>query len=278
MKGETPLAVFTVDALINNSADSSDDEPPGKIVLVIDESVGADAMIGFDGAAGDMDALKRSDAKTHFTGDSPSETLARLVTAQLGLPSDHRVAKDSVEDVYTQAKASAAEPQAFVLWEPFVTRLLKERPKARVLIDSANAKARGYIVDVLVVQKRFLDEHRKDKVEPIVRAYLEALGTHRQKGLADLVLVDSKRLVAAKKLNEPLTVDEAQAVASKIRWRTFAENCAHFGVPVPGPAPEVEPMKGWSQRSTACCWNTLAISKRWTARRRSSRASICKTR
>src|SRR5207253_7345398 len=134
-------------------------------------------------------------------------------TKDRDLPNDHRVAKEEIEDVYTQAKASAAEPHAFVLWEPFVTRLLKERPKARVLMDSANAKARGYIVDVLVVQKRFLEEHRKDKVEPIVRAYLEALSIHRQKGMSDLVLADSKKLVAAKKLKEPLTADEAAEVA-----------------------------------------------------------------
>src|SRR5579859_735780 len=71
--GVTPLAVFTIDAFINNSAGAKtkDDEPPGKIVLVIDESVGADAMIGYEKTLGDLNALKQPGVKIVFTRDSP---------------------------------------------------------------------------------------------------------------------------------------------------------------------------------------------------------------
>ena len=265
-KGETPLAVFTIDAFINNSALFKDDEPPGKIVLVIDESLGADAIVGYDGVVGDLTSLKKPDVKLVLTEDSPSETLGRLVCDELGLKRDCLVTKKGVEEVYDLAKSSPSEPRAFVLWEPYVTRLMKERPQARVIIDSANAKSRGYFVDVLVVQKTFLEQHRKDKVEPIVRAYLEALSLHRQKGLSDLVLADSKKLVDAKKLKDALTAEESQAVASKIRWRTFAENCAHFGLPVPGTAPEAESMKKMVEKINALLVKTLAISKDWRDR------------
>ena len=42
--GETPLAVFTIDALLNTTPTAG--EPPATIIMVIDETRGADAMIG----------------------------------------------------------------------------------------------------------------------------------------------------------------------------------------------------------------------------------------
>ena len=71
----TPLAVFTIDALVNNSA--LFDAPPGKIVLLIDETHGADAIIGNRETFPDAKSMNRKDLKIIGVGDSPSETLAR---------------------------------------------------------------------------------------------------------------------------------------------------------------------------------------------------------
>src|SRR5262249_1842797 len=76
-RGETPLAVFPIDALINNSALC--DQPPGSIVLLIDESQGADAIVGFKETFPDDRSLNRADLQIVGVGDSPSETLARVV-------------------------------------------------------------------------------------------------------------------------------------------------------------------------------------------------------
>jgi outer membrane protein OmpA-like peptidoglycan-associated protein len=276
-KGETPLAVFTIDALINNSAQLKDAEPPGKIVLVIDESLGADAMIGYENLPGDYNELKAG-VKIVYTKDSPSETLARLVRTLKPELRDSLVAKNSIDEVYDFAKTNPKEPQAFILWEPYVTRLMKERSKAHVLIDSEKPKARGYIVDVLVVQKKFLEEH-KDKVEPIVRAYLEALNIHRQKGKAgmvDLVLADSEKMVKAGKLKDALTKDEAESIVGKIDWRSFAANCAHFGLTAPSTGPQFESMKAMVNKINDMLVKTRAIGKKWDHEESFFDPEICK--
>ena len=65
---------------------------------------------------------------------------------------------DKIDDVYKQFLAAPpSEPTAFVLWEPFVSKRLLERPEARVLVDSSQFK--GYIVDVLVAQQKWLHDH-----------------------------------------------------------------------------------------------------------------------
>src|SRR5262249_29868650 len=175
--GETPLAVFTLDALINNSALFG--TPPATVVMVIDETRGADAMVSYKSALPSIDAMNRPDLKIVLTPDSPSETLARLVRSEFKLPKLPRecfVAASDAEDVYKRFKeADPKDPKAFVLWEPFVSKLLKEHPQAHILIDSSRFS--GYIVDVLVVEKEFLKKNRED-VEAIVQAYFEAAATH----------------------------------------------------------------------------------------------------
>ena len=55
--GDTPLAVFTIDALINNTPPPGDD-PPAAIIMVIDETRGADAMIGLPPGMPSVDAAE----------------------------------------------------------------------------------------------------------------------------------------------------------------------------------------------------------------------------
>jgi hypothetical protein len=94
--------------------------------------------------------------------------------------------------------------------------------------------------------------------------------------MADLVLADSKKLVVAKKLKEPLTGEEAMEVAKKIRWRTFGENCAHFGISVPGAAPEVEPIPKMIEKINKLLVDTLAIGKTWDRQEVFFDAAVCK--
>ena len=76
--------------------------------------------------------------------------------AELADPSDSEkkpafVEARDAEDVYRRYRT--AEPnthQVFVLWEPYVSKVL-ENPNTHVVVDSS--RFRGYIVDVLVAQR-----------------------------------------------------------------------------------------------------------------------------
>ncbi len=228
--GETPLAVFTIDALLNTTPRSGD--PPATIIMVIDETRGADAMIGLDPGMKDVEGLNRKDAKIVLVEDSPSETLSRVVRSQFKLPdlpllkSDYLIpAKGAdINDVYEQfLSAAPTEHKAFVLWEPYVSLALK-RKGARVLVDSSQFK--GYIVDVLAAQTAWLRDHPAD-AQAVVRTYLEQLhGLQQTDGaMAALVLSDAHRVGENK-----VGPDEAATMVGKIWWKNTMENYAQMGV------------------------------------------------
>jgi outer membrane protein OmpA-like peptidoglycan-associated protein len=229
--GATPLAVFTIDALINNSAGR--DEPPASIVLLLDETRGADAIIGYKSAFPNLAALNVPDLKIVGVGDSPSETLVRVARTRPDLdkftPDEGFVNEDTPEKVLKQFRAARPdEKKAFVLWEPYLSQVLKEFPQAHTLIDSSRYS--GYIVDVLVVQKKYLKEHRAD-VQAVVEAYLEALPSQRtSRNMVRLVLEDSKRLVAKGKSVRELTEEDAEKIVQGIWWKTAGENYGHFRI------------------------------------------------
>jgi outer membrane protein OmpA-like peptidoglycan-associated protein len=232
--GDTPLAAFTIDALINNTNPPGGD-PQAAVILAIDETRGADAMIGYPGGTPDIVHLNRADQKIVLVPDSPSETLARVVRSQFSLPLLPRNKKESEggyliaaadEDAaYGQfLQAQPFEHKAFVLWEPYVSKALQERPGTRILVDSS--KFKGYIVDVLVAQRSWLHDHAAE-AKTVVRSYLEVLHAQQQSsaGMAGLVLSD-----AVDKLNEKLTADEAAKIAQGIWWKNTMENYGCFGI------------------------------------------------
>ncbi|HEY6562923.1 MAG TPA: hypothetical protein VIY86_00375, partial [Pirellulaceae bacterium] len=99
--GEVQMGVFTVDALLHASAHLG--EMPATIVAVIDETRGADAIVAYKEAVPNVDALNREPVRFVLTGNSPSETLARVVMSHFqlaDLPADPFIAVGSVEEVY----------------------------------------------------------------------------------------------------------------------------------------------------------------------------------
>jgi hypothetical protein len=263
--GDVPLAVFTVDALINNSA--LFDKAPASIVMVIDESRGADAMVAYKEALPSLQALDRKDIKIVATLDSPSETLARLVRYNSNfkdLPRECFVeGVENAQDVYRRfKKANPSDPTAYVLWEPFVSQLLQENPKAIKLIDTKDDKCKGYIMDVLVVQNTFLKAN-PDKVEGVVKAYLSALAMHRKvpNGMLKLIQADSKRLADDNKLPKELTEQEAENIEKGIHWHGTSENYALFGLE-PSKAGDPQPLTEMVPKITTVLNKTGAISRK----------------
>jgi outer membrane protein OmpA-like peptidoglycan-associated protein len=222
--GEAPMAVFTLDALIKATARL--DEAPVTAVMVIDETTGADAMVAYESAVPNIDALNAPDARIVATPDSPSQTLAQVVMANFRLdrlPAAPWVRADGAADVLKRfEKADRGAKAAYVLWEPYVSKALEE-DGAHVLIDSS--RFRGYIVDVLVVSREFLLDH-EDAVRSVVEAYLRTLYDQRRAtgGLAAAVRAD------ARQSGEPLTQSQADGLVKGVWWKTTQENYAHMGV------------------------------------------------
>lgn len=222
--GKHQMAVFTIDAYLK--AGSAIGEFPGSIVLVIDESKGADAIVAYQRGVPQIPSLSHPRARIVITPDSPSETLARIMINKMSLPSlpnNWAVEANGAEAVYKKLKsADADEPHAYVVWEPYVTKALAI-DGVHLLLDSS--KLKGYIVDVLVVQREFLSANA-ELVTHVVQAYLRAnYDYHNQgDGLVSLIEADAKRYGDALNRTETLKLVEG------IEWRNTMENYAHFGV------------------------------------------------
>ncbi|MBN1974241.1 MAG: OmpA family protein [Sedimentisphaerales bacterium] len=219
--GEADLAVFTVDSLLTSGIKIK--EFPVSMVLVIDETKGADAIVAYKSAIKNIQDLNRKDAKFVLTPSSPSEFLARVALASFNLPNlpvNWIEEADGAEDVYNKfKKASRTEPKAYVMWEPYVSMALKD-PDAIVILGSD--KLKGYIVDVLAARREFIKQ-RPDLVQQVIEVYLSTAYGFRDKML-ELVTEDSKQTQAA------LSKNEAEKVVKGIQWKNTLENYAHFNL------------------------------------------------
>lgn len=219
--GEVQIAAFTVDALIKTCSETG--ELPGTIIAVIDETRGADAMVAYKSAIPNLDSLNHKDTKFVLTPDSPSETLARVVMAHFNLTNlsgDPFIKAKDAQEVYKKYRnAKPDEHQVFVLWQPYVSKVL-ENPNTHVVVDSS--RFRGYIVDILVANRDFLYAN-KDVVQAFVESYFRANYYNHDK-MIDLVLED------AKKSGTPLTDKQAEDLVNGVWWKNTQENYSHFGV------------------------------------------------
>ena len=223
--GKFQMAVFTIDSFIMSGSKLGDF--PASIVMVIDETKGADAIVAYKDAVGSIRELDHPDARIVMTPSSPSEFLARIVLAHFslpGLPSKWWINKDGAEDVYKEFRSNkSADKYAYALWEPYVSKALEE-PGSQILIDSGQLK--GYIVDVLVAERRFLKEE-PEIAKKIVEAYLRSAYSYnsREGGLSNLIVEDASSFGS-----EKLKKTDADKLAKGIQWKNTLENYAHFGL------------------------------------------------
>ena len=133
--GRSQLAVFTIDALLKTCEKAG--EMPGSIVAMIDETRGADAIVGYKQKYPDVDSLNDPNLRFVLTPDSPSETLARVVISHFDLPNlpeNPFVTADGANEVYDQSrKASQNEPRVYVMW----SRSFPKRSRTRTLKRSS---------------------------------------------------------------------------------------------------------------------------------------------
>ena len=75
--GSLHLAAFPIDALLK--ASQAKNALPATIIAIIDETRGADALVAYRAKFPNIDSLNSTDTKFVLVGDSPSETLLRVL-------------------------------------------------------------------------------------------------------------------------------------------------------------------------------------------------------
>lgn len=229
ISGEAPIAAMTIDGLIAMSAEAQD--TPVVVVALVDETRGADAMVGFKNKFPNVDAVNQN-TKFILTRNTPSEMLVRVLQANfpaLHVKDDSFIPAEGSEAVYKYYRqAKPTDDQVYVVWQPFVTKFL-ENPNVHVIIDSS--KFKGYIVDAIVVQRDFLLQNR-DIVASFVKAYFASV--YNNQDMVALVRED------ARKLGNPLSLKQAQDLVAGIWWKNTQENYAHFGVKQSGSIQHIE--------------------------------------
>lgn len=222
-KGTLNMAVFPADALIKASVG----RPflPATIVAVIDETSGADAIVGNKTRYPELDSLNTPGTKFVLVGDSPSETLTQVVMTNFELSEmgDSPYEKvNSPEALMAEyRRSSAGSNEVFVTWEPYVSEILANEAMHR-LTDSSEFS--GYIVDTLVVNRDFLSK-QGDVVDKVLRAYFRALFQYREADEFAAMIAED-----AKKSGATLSKEQVAALIEGIRWRTTQDNFTHFGI------------------------------------------------
>lgn len=210
-KGECDFVAATIDSYLANGAESGF---PGVITWVIDESYGADAIIGGPKVK-TVDALNDASLKGALVGFSPSEFLLKAQIANFRmnalLPRVASFRVDKGEDAY--AALAKGKADFAVLWEPFVSQALKEVNGAARLLDSSQTK--GVIVDVAIASRKALASDPA-LAEKVARAYFNALNYYLDHAdeFRELAAADSKKDAAV-----------ATTMLNGIKFTPFSENC-----------------------------------------------------
>ena len=209
-KGDCDFVAATIDSYLANGQESGF---PGVITWVIDESYGADAIVGGPKVKS-VDALNQPNLKGALVGFSPSEFLLKAqianfrMTALLPRVASFRV--DKAEDAY--AALAKGKADFAVLWEPFVSQALKDIDGTTRVLDSSQTK--GVIVDVAIASRKALASD-PELANKVTRAYFNALNYYldHAEEFRELAAADSKKDAAT-----------ATTMLNGIKFVPFSEN------------------------------------------------------
>jgi outer membrane protein OmpA-like peptidoglycan-associated protein len=222
--GDLDFAAFPIDALLKSSSNLG--KLPATIIAIIDETQGADAVVAYKDKFPSIQALDAPDTRFVFVGNSPSETLARMVLHTFDLTHlteqsfDPVDSEDQLMKRYRAAKPGGTE--VFVTWEPVVSQLVGDGELMHKLYDTF--KQPGLIVDALVVSRDYLVKNEA-VVQDVLAGYLKARHEYASpKKLQELVLQDAEEQGA------PLDANQAEALVKGIVWKNTQDNLAHFGL------------------------------------------------
>lgn len=154
---------------------------PGRVVAVIAESKGADAIVGFPDVMpnGKVNDLNNPKLKIHYTSASPSSFLWDLTITDFDLDllrkeSGWRNEGASSSDIYDLAKKATKDRDVgdlFTLWDPEATRAVEELGMTKIW---GSDQFGGYILDVFVFHEDYVSKEKK-KVKNFLQTYFQVL-------------------------------------------------------------------------------------------------------
>ncbi len=200
----------------------------GVIVAAISESKGADAIVGFPDLmpSGKINDLNDPDLRIIYTGQSPSSFLLDLTIADFDLDRlrtektwRHEAASsEEVYDIAKKASKDRTKGDAFVMWEPEVSKAI-EKLGMKYLWGSD--KFAGYIIDVFVFRRDFVAKN-PEIVQKFLGTYFRVLDTYA---------ANPERMVKEMKKSADLSEPVIESMIKKIDWYNLAENCSQeFGI------------------------------------------------
>lgn len=230
-KGEYDAIVLPVNSYLQHGAAH---KFPGVIVAAISESKGADGIVGFADRfpQGKVSELNVPGMEIVYTADSPSSFLLDLTIVDFDLynlrASDTwRAEVGGSREAFDRAKSKRGD--AFVMWEPELSRALVEVPNLKYIWGSD--KFGGYIIDVFVFHRSFLKKHEAE-VTKFLEAYFMSQRVYAN---------DRNRLLAEMKTSTKLDTEVLEATLSKIDWYTLHENGRNcFGLRTAPDAPATD--------------------------------------
>ncbi len=224
-KGDYDCVVLPVNSYLEHG---NPYDYPGVILASISESKGADGIVGFGDSlpTGKIHDLNDSSLRIVYTLDSPSSFLLDLVIADFDFynlqdSDEWRVPVDGSREVLKKAKKN--EGDVFVLWEDDLSKAL-EIPGMNYLWGSD--KFSGYIIDVFVFRRDFLEKHA-DRIQEFLKLYFRTLKIYANN--EDLMLKEMRKSTGLKR-------DVLEKIMDKIEWFDLYQNCSdQFGIRT-GPA------------------------------------------
>jgi outer membrane protein OmpA-like peptidoglycan-associated protein len=222
-KGEYDAIVLPINSYLEHGAKF---KYPGVIVSAIAESRGADAVACFEDKvpSGKVTDLNDASLKIVYTAQSPSSYLLDLAISDFDLFNLKKVDTWRVEvagsdKVYEKAKRH--EGDCFVMWEPDVSRALRDVPGLKKVWGSE--KFSGYIVDVFVFRRDFVSK-RSDDLTAFFDSYFTSMRSY---------VSDHSRMVDDMKSVFGLQKPELEQILKdkEIHWYDLNENLSRqFGV------------------------------------------------
>jgi outer membrane protein OmpA-like peptidoglycan-associated protein/ABC-type nitrate/sulfonate/bicarbonate transport system substrate-binding protein len=209
--GHYDFAVATVDSYILAGVEN---QYPGLIVAVIDESKGGDALIALNGNYDSLDSLKQGNPLIALTANSPSDYLAKSLAVHFDIQSlaKNKPWRKEVAGSSLAYKAlEKGEVNLAVLWEPDVSRALASGKYHKVI---STDQTRRLIVDVLLAN-RSLTQKNPEKIELFLQHYFRSLKNYR-----DNETVFAQELVDYTGLKN----EEVSSMLKGVQWISLSEN------------------------------------------------------
>jgi outer membrane protein OmpA-like peptidoglycan-associated protein len=216
-QGQTDLLVTTLDQFLKH-------KPQGKIVALIDRTVGADAVVLNTKKYPNLKSLldlsqlvNRSQAQGKpvgmtFAGDTPSEYLALVLDTKFEAfkLQDFPITKvGDASEAWKLLQDPGKNMAIAVIWEPFVTQARQQG--YTVVLSSKDAPEA--IVDVIVASDRLL-QSQPQKISEFLEAYYRRIDTNVR---------DASQLQAQIAEDGKLSPTDAAAVLQGIEFFTAAE-------------------------------------------------------